>query len=258
MVAVLLSSCAKDIIYSCNPVVQKEVKQNLPKYEGMSREEWKKLPDSLKSAAYAAMKPEIKRAFWEEKRYELMKLDWLEYKDRKHIDLFFSIFEQFPDFFEDKFMDNSFNKEYTKKFAAEWNNYAEKELDWSFALRYAISASGEEVDVPFLGETIMKTNRPPTNLENAGNSESYCGCSAQSDWCWSFIESYYCKKGNCKEKPHCGSWWQYTCDGLCTPTWGNGNYGNNGGIVIGEKYKVVRDTYIVFDEKMLPMLITTK
>ena len=257
LAVILLTSCAKDVIYSCNPTIQKEVKQNLPKYSGMSREEWKQLPDSLKMAAYAAMKPEIKRAFWEEKRIELMQLDWLEDQDREHIALLFSIFEKFPDFFEDKFMENSFNKEYVDNFTAEWNNYAEKELDWAFVLRYAVSASGEEVDVPFLGETIIKTNSPPTNLEHAGGGGFGidCDCSRSSDWCGSKM---FCGQFDaCNKKPYCGTLWSKTCDGLCfSKDWDyNGNGNNGSAIMVGEKYPILRGIYIVFDKEMRPYLI---
>lgn len=259
MAVILLSSCSKEIYYSCNPTIQQEVKKNLPKYSSMTREEWKQLPDSLKKAAYAAMKPEIKRAFWEEKRTELMQLDWLEEKDKAHIALFFSIWEKFPDFFEDNFMENSFNQEYVDNFSAEWNSYAENELGWSYVLRYTVCASGEEVDVPFLGATIMKINGN-TELEHAGNGfELKCDCSRKDDWCGS---TKLCRQDfSCKKKPrNCGLLWGETCDGMCGKKYPPYEYGDDdsSAIIIGEKYPIVRDRYIIFDDKYIPHLTIIK
>jgi hypothetical protein len=50
---------------------------------------------------------------------------------------------------------------------------------------------------------------------NVVQQPSSCGCSQSSDWCGS---NFYCDSANCtKASSGCGTFFQYSCNGNCTP-----------------------------------------
>ena len=64
------------------------------------------------------------------------------------------------------------------------------------------------------GKVEIKSN---SNLKLKTSSESSCNCSTTSDWCSHWIGQQECSNSwSCDESGHCGTLFQYTCDGLCS------------------------------------------
>ena len=51
----------------------------------MKRETWRGLPDSLKRAAFVAMRPELKKDFWQGKYNRIMEVKFFNDAEKEHI-----------------------------------------------------------------------------------------------------------------------------------------------------------------------------
>lgn len=215
-----LISCDSDT-YSCDPLANDWVKENLTEVQTMTRSSWLKLNEreSVKKAAYVAFYPEIKRKFWADKIIEVMNdFSWNE-KEKDHLSLLLDYVNK-TDIFNRKEVPEDF-----ELFVYKWNEYAIDELKWTRKLIYAITANGDRLlsksgdtasisEEEFDNKIRMKTNYEDSEYPN-------CSCSQLSDWCDIFGEippsviscnSYHY---HCTQVSGCGTFWQFTCDGIC-------------------------------------------
>jgi hypothetical protein len=218
-VLVLFASCSKDLYYSCDPVINKIIKNDVDYYSEISRDEWKQLPDSIQLAAYAAMKPEKKRMFWDEKYQELMQIDWLTLTqaDKEHITLLYSYYQNIPDFFNEDYMKNQANKVAFENFTSTWFEYALNNLDWEGSFGYFVGGTGEELTPEIMYAT---PDQSTLRKQGDGGENVPCKCSKKSDFCSYRYYSAYFKcltpKNGCIVKPDdCGWLWRSPCDGIC-------------------------------------------
>lgn len=214
-----ITSCESDI-YSCDPFANDWIKQNLSEVQKMTRNTWLKLDEreSVRRAAYVAFKPHKKQEFWENKIIEVINdFDWNN-EEKTHLGVLLKYIRQ----------TNIFNENETSEdfelFIYKWNEYAIQELNWSRKLIYGITADGNRLlnksgDLEKSSDNLSDKTRIKTNSEDSGLSE--CSCSQLSDWCDIFGEippwvlSCNSYNYNCKEIPGCGTFWKYTCDGIC-------------------------------------------
>lgn len=214
-----LISCESDV-YSCDPLADDWVKENLIEVQIMTRSSWLKLNEreSVKKAAYVAFYPEIKKKFWADKIIEVINdFSWNE-KEKDHLSLLLDYVNK-TDIFNRKEVSEDF-----ELFVYKWNEYAVNELNWTRKLIYAITANGNRLlsksgdtagtsDEEFDNKTRMKTNSEDSGYPN-------CSCSQQSDWCDIFGEIppwvLSCSGYNCKQQVKgCGTLWEFPCDGIC-------------------------------------------
>lgn len=214
-----ITSCESDI-YSCDSVANEWVKQNLKEVQVMTRSSWLELTEkeSVKRAAYVALKPHKKQEFWENKILEVINdFNWNE-KEHKHLKVLFEYLKQ-----TDMFKENEVSDE-LELFIYKWNEYAIHELKWTRKLIYGITANGNRLvnkngDCDKSHDDLPEKARIKTQSEDDWLTE--CSCSQISDWCdivgeippW--VMSCNSHNYNCREVQGCGTFWKYTCDGIC-------------------------------------------
>ncbi len=223
---VMFSSCETQQ-YSCDPIADEWVKQNMSKVKTMTRASWLQLNESetIKRAAYVAFSPKQQRSFWEDKTNEVInQYKWNE-KEKEHLLKLLNYIKN-----SDMFSQKSINEE-AELFIYKWNDYAINELQWSKSLIYAIAGEGNRVIIQDRSRIVFTYNNSKsahsinTDLVNDG-SEFNCSCSSRSDFCDIFGEIpdnvVSCNRVNfnCKvTKTGCGLFWMFPCNGICKSVW---------------------------------------
>lgn len=216
-----LISCDSDM-YSCDPLADAWVKDNLEEIKVMSRDSWLRLDENetVKRATYVAFKSESKRKFWGQKIKEVINgFSWTE-KEKDHLNLLLDYVHE-TDVFDRKEVSEEF-----ELFVYKWNDYAISELGWNRKLIYAIIANGNRLldkdgNTESIPEDGIGQKRIKTNSEDGGEPD--CSCSQLSDWCDVFgntppwVLSCNSRIYKCRRVNSCGALWQFTCDGICKP-----------------------------------------
>ncbi len=208
IVGFLLARCSifdDEVVYSCDPDINKIVNANIAVYKNLDRAEWKKLAPEMKIPVYRTFSSEKKRLFWKSKYKELQNLKWTE-AEKAHIDLLYSLLEKQPDLFDQNTLKDQRKMVSFTVFCYNWNQYAVDSLKWDKKFVYAVSASGAEIKS---SEVAYWDN----------DSSNTCGCSQKSDWCDIAGELYgvsACRSHPCeKTNDGCGTLWRFSCDGIC-------------------------------------------
>jgi hypothetical protein len=211
-----LTSCKDGIYYSCNPTIDKEIKQNLPYYSNLTREEWKLLPDSLKNAAFIAMTPEVRKEFCKGKYDELMQFHLFNDDEKEHIKKLYDYVLSIDNIFAIGMTDKNPQREKHQKFFDEWMEYGINKVGWTRTDIFLIAVLKDEVTDENVAKAMQKVPASATTLKKQSRGD--CDCSLQNDWC-GMVESWkYCFSIECDEVkpwPACGILWLYTCDGIC-------------------------------------------
>jgi len=185
----------------------------------MTRDEWLKLPDSLKNPVYLTFSPERMYMFWLQKRDELLSLEWNEL-EKKHINLLYDYIKDRPRFFYDEYFDNETLLTQFDVFMSNWYHFAINELSWNKAIAYYVAASCD-----FFSDDMLLVCRPGGGglgdviIDDGGLGESSCMCNTVQDFCDPFGETggVSCKdKYSCEGSVQgCGWFWRQPCNGLC-------------------------------------------
>jgi len=222
-----LSSCKDEVRYSCDPTIDAVIRQNLPKYEGMTREEWKNLPDSLKDAAFVAMKPEVKKEFWFGKLKEIKEAKFFNDSEKEHISKLYEYVLSIDYLYTDKYKDDSPEMQGLFDYYKEWAFYGVDNLKWDVVDIFLIAEDKEELDENYI-EHVKQNAQSQTELEHAdgGNGgKPKCNC----EWDIGCAGTGYCsKKIDCDVKRDCGIFGAFNCTKRCTEpyTLPNGQSGN--------------------------------
>ena len=193
-----LSSCKDKVYYSCDPTIDAIIRQNLPKYEGMTREEWKKLPDSLKLAAFVAMSPEMTKEFWKGKYNEMMDAKFFKDSEKVHISKLYNYLLSIDGLFTEKFTEDKERKQKVLDYYKEWAIYGIDNFGWYVIDALLITEDMEELTEEYIEH--VKHNAPSgaTELTQAGKKcdcKHLFGCGV----------GYYCLKDPCEgTKKGCG------------------------------------------------------
>jgi hypothetical protein len=207
-----LFSCSQDEeVYSCDKEVNVWVKENLTDIQQMNREDWLRLDERVKRAAYVAFKPEQKQEFWIQKFQEVLSLDWND-AERKHLELLYQTALDNPNWFSQ----NRTEEEYEKYdlFQYKWIEYARDILGWTSEQIASIALTGNKV---FNKEGRIQISNTKIRLRS-GSEKPDCDCiiGMSTIYC-EWILGKKCKPLPCDETIlGCGVYWLQTCDGLCT------------------------------------------
>ena len=165
-----LSSCKDKVYYSCDPTINKIIKQNLPYYENMTREEWKTLPDSLKDAAFVAMTPETKKEFWRGKQKEMISAKFFSDSEKKQISKLYNYLLSIDYIYTNKYKDDSQEMQGLFEYYKEWAFYGIDNLKWDVIDIFLIAEDKEELTEDYIEH--VKTNSEPAT----GLSKPKCNC----------------------------------------------------------------------------------
>ena len=202
-----LQSCNKEVVYSCDEIVNEWVHENLSDIRVMSRSEWNKLEEDLKMPVYRAFTHQQRMNFWNDRLSEILKLEWLD-EEKAHIETLLDFINNNQYIFEGYGMMSDKEKNTFDLFFYEWKDKAKIDFDWSDSLLFSILASGN---------TMIDTKGTLLVTDNMLNSRSLkptsvCICSTSSDWC----ETSYCEGVPCEETfLGCGTIFAFDCNGRC-------------------------------------------
>jgi len=202
-------SCTKDErVYSCDKAVDAWVKENLTSIQMMTRNDWLKLGEDVKRAAYIAFTPEQKFIFWKEKLIEVLALNWNE-AERKHLELMYKTISENPQWFADDFSKNEVEWEKFEQFTYRWRETAEADFGWDRDNIRPMIASGNKMlntkgELQINAGTTISLRSSADDCECSG-VDSYCGNNHICD------ASLTCNPSSFG----CGTIGLYRCDGMC-------------------------------------------
>jgi hypothetical protein len=228
-----LSSCKdeKVVYYSCDPAIDAVIKQNLPYYKEMTRDEWKTLPDSLKDAALVAMKPELKEKFWEEKFNEMMGTHLFKLSEKRHIAKLYNYLAGIDDFFTDKYSNDSTRVLKVQEYYKEWALYGVDSLGWNIFDVILIAEDPEELTEDYVEQVMQKAlGKGNSTLTHAGGSDGNPDCKCQYSIGCGLFTGYCDKNLKCDAVRSCGLKRDELCTGLCDEPKPNGNGNGNGSV----------------------------
>ncbi|MDO4957208.1 MAG: bacteriocin fulvocin C-related protein [Bacteroidales bacterium] len=204
-----LTSCEKNVIYSCNPEVNEWVQDNVQLIKKMDRTSWKKVTDIEKRAAiYVAFSPQQRKQFWIEKINEMLKMPFLP-EELTHIKRLFYIIEEYPYMFENEMIETEEQKEERELVIQDWIQTGISSFGWSESFVADMVASGEELQLE--GGTLKKTGTGPGSVDD-NPERGTCNCDKDQFFPW----CKFCENGTCNKQPTgCGFFLAYKCDGLC-------------------------------------------
>lgn len=209
-----LVSCKKEKQFSCDPEIHSWAKENVGRFQDITREQLATLPIPLAQAAYRTLTPEKKFEFWNEK-LDIVYSQWDE-PVREMIDdmrtrLSVAWFE--PDSGE---IDKEFIDSWEKDMLTDWMDstnyhlcfcmiYTEKEL---FGLRHSFDKSNcSWADLP---SELMEKHLP--HRENPGGGSDACYC----EWHSTCEGEELCINPNCRDtREGCRLFWLSPCTKIC-------------------------------------------
>jgi hypothetical protein len=212
-----LSSCKDNkVYYSCDPTIDAVIRQNLPKYENKTREEWKNLPDSLKDAAYVAMKPEVKKEFWYGKLNEIKEAKFFNDSEKEHISKLYDYVLSIDYLYTDKYKDDSKEMQKIFEYYKEWAFYGVDSLNWDVVDIFLIAEDKEELteDYIYYVKQNAATNNSTLQHEGGASNGNKPKCNCQYDiGCAGYG---YCDiKIECEVKRDCGIFGVFNCYKRC-------------------------------------------
>lgn len=214
MIAVLiLTNCAKDeLVYSCDPVIDRWVVDHLEEIKKMDRKTWLTYPLEYGKPIFRAFTPEQQVEFWKDKFMEVKSLEWSA-EALAHIELMEEFILNHRDFFEGKKLTDEQNDE-LDVFCYKWQTYAIEKLGWTKMMVVQMIMSGYPMQ-KYGEEAATRTSPPPGgSLDPAAKLP--CGCNLKHDFCDDTNHAVECKKTGCSEKEKgCGWLVLQPCNGTC-------------------------------------------
>jgi hypothetical protein len=200
---ITLSSCEKEQNYSCDPEIDKWVKNNLSTIDTINRIELIQKNLSYQKAIFRASSKEQKAKFWYDKLGEVMQLRWST-EELEHIE--FLRMSISADWFDEKIKEDTSSYLKIKSFLNDWVNKGQVTFGWSKEQCIGMICRLEKLKD-------MKGNLDIESKVLAEPDVSPCGCSQESDWCGMYEN---CVSIGCKETANgCGTLWWHSCDGKC-------------------------------------------
>ncbi len=208
----ILSSCEKnDVIYSCNPKLNKLVSKNTDVIKEMSSNEVLSYRHdvSLQKAIYNALTSDQKLKLWKKKLDDILLLEWTE-KEINHIELMLDILESHTYLFE-----FNYHPEFEDEIdliSYKWVNYAKEELRWDNNTIYAVSMTINPV-TKINGELIVdeRWSEDSSTIKTKNEIILACKCSNSG----SCPGGFTCMTGSCERASGCGFGGFSKCVGLC-------------------------------------------
>lgn len=217
-----LSSCQNEQIYSCDPVIDRMVKENLAEIKLMTRTDFLKFSLNEERAIFKAMSPEQRYGIWEGKLKELLSDTWKP-KERKHLETLLFYLQQNKTLFngEQKLDNDDFIL-----FMYKWAEYAQDTLSWDKETLYSIAANpktaikttvkGEVSRLSIFNEISITNKLIKTRGES---SDPSCDCRADDymNWCSNRQIGLDCTGSCIEDDSNLGCGWIFLqkCTGIC-------------------------------------------
>ena len=219
-----LCACQKELLYSCDPEIDKIVRNNISEVQVMDRTQWLNIEkQDLQRGYYVAFSSEQKHTFWKEKLAEVLELDWSE-QERAHLLILVDFLEKNPQMFspdKNQKADDTFDL-----FMYRWQDDAKEKLGWNKKMLYAIAATGNKMlnkagDIASASDSdhpLVKSR----SESGSGSGWKNCSCSTKQDFCDLTGEF----QQRCREYAGCKLYFidcgwvrKQECDGNCIQLW---------------------------------------
>lgn len=206
---IIMCACTNDEPqYSCNPEVEKWVKEHVNEIQSMTRSEWLDSDAEYSIPIYRAFTSEQRIIFWREKFQELKKLPWSN-GERDLIIEAESFFENHLTMFGPE-NPSEVQLDQAEEFFYKWSEKGQKGFGWSDDLIRSMVVTGDKL--------IDTTGRVYKSAKSAGNvlssTSEACNCN-QNSW-FTCSHQQACNPANCSESlSGCGFLMAWECNGMC-------------------------------------------
>lgn len=203
---ITLTSCEKkEFEFSCDPRINKHVKENKKSFAGISLDELNSYDISLQRAIFNSWDPAKKRSAWVEKLNSILSNEELNYYEQEHLSKLVDHISS--DYFSEANLNNK-PASHTD-FAREWISIAITDLQWKedyiAYIVYRLYTNSEQ-----FYQEISEIN--DLNKSITTDTETYnCNCNTSSDFC----NTGACSSGDCNFTGGCGWLWSMVCNGTC-------------------------------------------
>lgn len=203
------TSCQDEVLYSCNPEIDKWTKSNLSYIQNMTYADFLSFNNdiNIQKSIYVAMSSEQKTELWKRKIEDVLKLSWNE-EERLHIESLLTLIEKKPYLFDSTLHENY--EDEIDLFSYHWIDYAKEKLGWEFEI-YAIGMTLNPVVIED-GQIIVDESYADNSKSLKTRSEIYAcnckygvGCSI----------GYSCIEHSCQLVLGCGLMGLSDCTGMC-------------------------------------------
>ncbi len=205
-VSAFLFSCQMDELeFSCDPVINSFVVENMAELSKISTQELTSYETPLQKAVFRSWSPERKRQAWLEKLQYVLDHQSFSEDERKHI---FKLVNHIVEgYFKDQLKPEG--KLIRNNFSKDWLDVAANDLGWddrfiAFCV-YRLYVDQSQFEIEF-------SSLKSTSLSMSANSESgTCNCNISNDFC----SGGNCASSGCTSSSGCGWLWSQRCNGLC-------------------------------------------
>lgn len=210
----MLNSCSKESnsdIFSCDPITNQWVKDNLKQVQSFDYIKICQLPVESQKAVFRASTPEKRLSIMKEKLNAVYQLKWSS-AEKQHIQMLLN-FLRVSDFSEPKTIEIINEHKERDAFFKTWLFYGTNHFGWTLKLIQSMTfvLSTRTIN----GKLAEYSNASQTDEIIPGKKD--CECSTQSDFCGPEPLGYCKWTLNCdKSQVGCGFLWTYGCNGECT------------------------------------------
>jgi hypothetical protein len=201
---IVLFSCEKqELEFSCDPEINRYVKDNKKSFADFTLKKLNSYDISLQRAIFNSWSYSKKNEIWLEKLSIVKQNEIFNDDETSHINKLIDHFN------ENYFHQDNRESFYHSLFAKEWIAYAIMELGWDEKF-IAFMVYRLYTDPVQLDEEVSAINEL-NELISTGTEGPDCGCNTTFDYCGYSI----CTTGNCNTVGGCGWLWSYDCNGEC-------------------------------------------
>lgn len=205
LITALISCEKQELEFSCDPEINKHVKDNKKSFAGISLDELNSYDISLQRAIFNSWDPAKKRSAWVEKLNSILVNEELNFYEQEHLNKLVDHISL--DYFSEANLNNK--PASRSEFAGEWISSAITDLHWNedyiAFIVYRLYTNSEQ-----FYQEISEIN--DLNKSITTDTETYdCNCNTSSDFC----NTGACSSGVCKTVRGCGWLWSMECNGTC-------------------------------------------
>lgn len=202
----LIWSCKDDVLlYSCDPVLNEIITTHKAEYVQYTVKDLIVSDLKAQRAIFRSYEPAKKLEIWLEKIKFLLENENFTPAEYAHVAKIMTHLS------ENYFDSDSIKAEAVQRtqFISDWISYAKNSLGWSE--KYIAFVIYRLYTAPKQFDAEISAINTSSKQAMAGSEVGTCDCTAQSDYC---LDSA-CGGGECTQTTGCGTFWQYSCTGIC-------------------------------------------
>lgn len=211
---IFFASCSSqdDLVYSCDPIINDWVKDNIQEIKTFEREQLLELSSDYMRAAYITLEPIQAQLFWIQKFDEMLNLVFWNEKEHDHLQNMQDFISSNAMFFDKNNKTDTIRDQF-EIFIYRWKEYGREELNWTDQTMYFMLAQGDRFTYDnYQGVENISKETPMIKSSSEFTPSLKCNChfgglTSPAKYC---NPSYWCAEAGWG----CGDFFASPCDGL--------------------------------------------